>query len=376
MLSRLLQYQLQQKKDKLLENLISSFENNHFSDTKIIVGGNEKPEIIYANSFILTLHKYYEIRKPNATPGSMNIIIRFLYGADFKPSSYNTRTLLNTFLLADEMRIMEFRDVLKSYFTDNIITIMEDLEFIGMIILHNDMKKILLKKLCLKLVLLFKFGNQQIPVNIFYKLISMSELRLEEYKLLNRVIQFWSDTNRFRDKKDLIKCIRFNQITDDEIKDIIRRYGNFCLESELLDLDTVKKLITWISRKKYNKCWYKFELLFNTKHDGFKLETFHKQCDGKGSTIVIIELYNNDDLIGGYNPLDWESKNVWKKTKNSFLFRKHGALDGYIYQKFNIKNSFEEKAIVVEIQTVRCLEPPICILVQIIVMLKVHIMKA
>ncbi|CAG8802622.1 21282_t:CDS:2, partial [Gigaspora margarita] len=173
----------------------------------------------------------------------------------------------------------------------------------------------------------------------------MSELRLKEHKLLNRVIQFWLDTNGFQDKKYLIKRIRFNQITDDEIKNIIRRYSNFCLESELLDLDTAKKLITWISRKQYNECWYKFELLFNMKHNGFKSETFHKKCDGKGSTIVIIELYNNDDLIDGYNPLDWESKNVWKKTKNSFLFQKHGALDGHICKKFNIKNGFEEKAI-------------------------------
>ncbi|CAG8855248.1 29443_t:CDS:1, partial [Gigaspora margarita] len=76
---------------------------------------------------------------------------------------------------------MELRDVLKSYFTENIITIMEDLEYIEMIILHDDMKEILLKKLCLKPALLFKFENQQIPENLFYELISMSELRLEEH---------------------------------------------------------------------------------------------------------------------------------------------------------------------------------------------------
>ncbi|CAG8524234.1 10237_t:CDS:1, partial [Gigaspora margarita] len=156
---------------------------------------------------------------------------------------------------------------------------------------------------------------------------------------------------------DIIRRCKWKNIKPEILKEVKRLYkvnkndynyfrdGNFCLESELLDLDTAKKLITWISGKQYHEYWYKFELLFNTKHNGFKSETFHKKCDGKGSTIVIIELYDNDNLIGGYNPLDWKSKNVWKKTKNSFLFRKRGALDGHICKKFNIKNGFEKKAI-------------------------------
>ncbi|CAG8603515.1 30493_t:CDS:2 [Gigaspora margarita] len=172
----------------------------------------------------------------------------------------------------------------------------------------------------------------------------------------------------------LLEEHKFNQITDDEIKDIIRkckrknieleileeverlykinkndyydfRDGNFCLESELLDFDTAKKLITWISGKKnHHVCWYKFELLFNMKHDGLKSETFHKNCDGKGPTIVIIKLFNNN-LIGGYNPLDWECRNVFKKTKDSFLFQKYKCLNGYIHKKSNIIPGYENKAI-------------------------------
>ncbi|CAG8853812.1 22670_t:CDS:2, partial [Gigaspora margarita] len=99
----------------------------------------------------------------------------------------------------------------------------------------------------------------QFSTNSLYELISISELRLEEHLLLSRVIQWWLDTNRFSDKKYLINCIRFNQITIEEFKDkIIDHYktsknnyydfrdSNFCLRSEILDLDTAKKLITWI----------------------------------------------------------------------------------------------------------------------------------
>ncbi|CAG8847872.1 3606_t:CDS:1, partial [Racocetra persica] len=47
----------------------------------------------------------------------------------------------------------------------------------------------------------------------------------------------------------------------------------------------------------------------------------------------------------GYNPLDWECKNGWKKTKDSFLFNKYKTLNGYKYKKSNIISGFEEKAI-------------------------------
>ncbi|CAG8768865.1 5723_t:CDS:1, partial [Dentiscutata heterogama] len=197
---------------------------------------------------------------------------------------------------------MVLRDGLKSYFIENIMTIMKNnpllvLEFIKKFILYDDLKEVLLKALCLNPALLFNFDNKEIPENILHELISRSELCLEENLLLSRIIQWLLDTNGFPDKVYLMEYIRFNQITSDEINDIIGKYkkrrninneilsevqecyekfknnnydvrdGNFCLRSEIIDLDTAKKLITWISRKEYNKCWYKFELLFNTKHD-------------------------------------------------------------------------------------------------------------
>ncbi|KAF0395992.1 kelch-like protein 17 [Gigaspora margarita] len=234
--------------EKLLNDLNSSYKNKKFSDTKIIVGKKEKTKTIYANSFILKIHseyfqsdlskgwsrkidedKYFVIKKLNATPNFMNIIIEFLYGVDFN-ASHNMRTLLNTFSLADEMGIMVLRDGLKSYFIKNIMTIIKNnpllvLEFIKKFILYDDLKEVLLKAfLCLNLALLFNFDNKEIPENILHELISRSELCLEENLLLSRIIQWLLDTNGFLDKAFLMEYIRFNQITSDEINDIIRKY--------------------------------------------------------------------------------------------------------------------------------------------------------
>ncbi|CAG8468861.1 15729_t:CDS:2 [Racocetra persica] len=138
----------------------------------------------------------------------------------------------------------------------------------------------------------------------------MSELRLEEHLLLSRIIQC-----------DIICKFKWKNLNTEILNEVNNHYnafknnyydfrdGNFCLRSEILDLDTAKKLVTWISGKEYHKCWYKFELLFNMKHDGLKSKTFHKNCDRKGPTIVIIKLIDSN-LIDGYNLLDWKGENV------------------------------------------------------------------
>ncbi|CAG8853952.1 28070_t:CDS:1, partial [Gigaspora margarita] len=54
--------------------------------------------------------------------------------------------------------------------------------------------------------------------------------------------------------------------------------------------------------------------------DGLSSQAFHQKCDNKGATITIAKAKNSDLLIGGYNPLDWNSKNVWRATTDSFIF--------------------------------------------------------
>ncbi|CAG8731466.1 17172_t:CDS:2, partial [Dentiscutata erythropus] len=158
----------------------------------IIVGKEGKTETIYANSFILK-----NIFKVPCQKAEVENI-------DFN-ASHDMRTLLDTFSLTDEMGIMVLRHGLKSYFIENIITIMKSnpllvLEFIKKFILYDDLKEVFLKALCLNPAQLFNFSNKEIHENILYKLISRSELCLEENLLLSKMIQWLLDTNWFLDK--------------------------------------------------------------------------------------------------------------------------------------------------------------------------------
>ncbi|CAG8828804.1 44909_t:CDS:1, partial [Gigaspora margarita] len=65
---------------------------------------------------------------------------------------------------------------------------------------------------------------------------------------------------------------------------------------------------------------YKFNLLFRSSLDGLSSQTFHRKCDNKGATITIVKIGNSDLLIGGYNPLDWNSENIMRITTDSFIF--------------------------------------------------------
>ena len=53
--------------------------------------------------------------------------------------------------------------------------------------------------------------------------------------------------------------------------------------------------------------------------DGIEINTFHKLCDNKGPTILLIKL-TDDNILGLYNPLDWDSNSGVKSDLDMFVF--------------------------------------------------------
>jgi hypothetical protein len=69
-----------------------------------------------------------------------------------------------------------------------------------------------------------------------------------------------------------------------------------------------------------NNIPYNFKLIFRASRDGNTSEAFHAKCDYKEATIVIVKISNSEHIVGGYNPLFWDSNSGWKFTKDSFIF--------------------------------------------------------
>jgi hypothetical protein len=84
---------------------------------------------------------------------------------------------------------------------------------------------------------------------------------------------------------------------------------------------------SWIEKKNdshynYNtrNIPYEFNLLYRDSRDGNTIQAFHDKCDNKGATIVVVKIENSDQLVGGYNPLLWDSSGRSLSTADSFIF--------------------------------------------------------
>src|SRR5438034_6965492 len=85
---------------------------------------------------------------------------------------------------------------------------------------------------------------------------------------------------------------------------------------------------------------YKFKLLLRGSRDGFTPKKFHELCDDKHNTITLIKVKGTEEILGGYNPIIWNSSDTWGKTKYSFIF--------------SFKNNNIKDAIISNVQNTNC----------------------
>ncbi|GBC06530.1 hypothetical protein RclHR1_00690020 [Rhizophagus clarus] len=77
----------------------------------------------------------------------------------------------------------------------------------------------------------------------------------------------------------------------------------------------------WIDRLEITdkiKNHYEFKLLYRNEF-GVN-ENFHKFCDNQPSTITIVKLKDSNEILGGYNPIEWKLCDGYFATKDSFIF--------------------------------------------------------
>ncbi|CAG8469601.1 12239_t:CDS:2 [Ambispora gerdemannii] len=107
---------------------------------------------------------------------------------------------------------------------------------------------------------------------------------------------------------------------------------NGSINSVLINTRHLGILSTWIGRKDDNPFKdgnivhdfrvipYQLKLLLRGTRDGFSPGAFHNKCDSKDATIVVMKIRGSGQLIGGYNPIGWSSKNMWVNSRYCFIF--------------------------------------------------------
>jgi hypothetical protein len=102
-----------------------------------------------------------------------------------------------------------------------------------------------------------------------------------------------------------------------EIKAILDTEKILNLDSKIIEdnINYNKTLKNWINPNKKIKS----ELLYRMSRDGIEYSTFHKLCDNKGPTIILVKLIDGD-ILGIYTPLDWDINGNWKSDLDMFAF--------------------------------------------------------
>ena len=77
----------------------------------------------------------------------------------------------------------------------------------------------------------------------------------------------------------------------------------------------IKTLKNWINPSKKIKA----ELLYRLSENGDKYSAFHELCDNKGPTLTLFHV-NDENIVGIYTPLSWDSTSKWKNDMDTFIF--------------------------------------------------------
>ena len=97
------------------------------------------------------------------------------------------------------------------------------------------------------------------------------------------------------------------------------------LDSTLIKPEHIAIFSSWIDKRDFShyngkNIPYEFNLLYKASRDGNTSAVFHEKCDSKGATVVVAKIQNSEQIVGGYNPLFWDSNNCNKATHDSFIF--------------------------------------------------------
>ncbi|RGB43756.1 hypothetical protein C1646_797950 [Rhizophagus diaphanus] len=282
----------------------------------VIIYTGEEPNVkeIHAHSNILCIRSQYFrsafsnewaekrdgkfiFRKPNISPQLFNIILRFIYCGNIELEKLQA-PLLELLLKRDDLNLDEveiWENLLKWCFVH------QNME--------NDPTKwsgeniTNIKRELHKFIPLIRFYDIE-PADFFYKVYCYKDILPQD--LIHDLLEFHIVPN-MKSKANLPPSRKSNQI-----------------DSTLIGSRHIPLFASWIDKKDsshYNKkdTPYNFNLLYRSSRDGIDTRSFHRNCDNKGATIYIVKIKNSTQLVGGYNPLDWNG-GLWKTTADSFLF--------------------------------------------------------
>ncbi|KAG9305127.1 hypothetical protein G9A89_001237 [Geosiphon pyriformis] len=345
----------------------SLFNSQKFSDVRIIVGEAPNIRTFHGHSQILAARSPYFA----------------IYNGEISLDKHGVSTILELLVTADELIPEKIIDPLEDYLIEHHAKELEE-NFATLqktSFMHDSFKK--LQNFCTEIIVnnsAIVFNSQDfnsLSENALSSILTRDDLNIEESKIWEKIVEWgvakldkniqmkevltWTDENfnAFKESIErILPLIRFFNISSvdfyHKVKPFARilpgtlyedllhhylvpgshqksldaqplRFSGSNIDSELLQSHNIRQLDHWILGKDENKSFENqlandFKLSLRGSRDGFTSADFHRLCDDKGATVSVIKVKGTGQLIGGYNPQSWHSKNAWLQGEGSFIF--------------------------------------------------------
>ncbi|PKY34876.1 hypothetical protein RhiirB3_532974 [Rhizophagus irregularis] len=233
------------------------------------------------------------IKLPNILPEIFQMILRYIYGARLSLEEYDTSDIVKILIASSELNLQELITHLQLFLIEN--------------------KKDWMKQ---NFNLIYKTSFEN---NSFLKLRNFcTELMSKEPEKVFNSIDFISLSENC-----LISLIQHDNFQMSDIQAISKEISPESIDSRIITFQHVELISKWIDKLKTTgkiKNLYEFKLILRGSRDGFSSNKFHEICDGQSHTISVIKVKDSNEILGGYNPLAWNSKGGYVTTKDSFIF--------------------------------------------------------
>ncbi|CAI2163120.1 15365_t:CDS:2 [Funneliformis geosporum] len=308
----------------------------------------------------------YQLKFPEYTFELFDIILEFIYGNEIVISTKDPEFILNLMKAANRFQLTNMVEYIQTYIIESQSGwINENIFKLIPVLFDNDdfpqLRTSIIRLICKDTRWFIRFDQfNELSEEFLTKFLQIDDLSIEEFHIWNAVLDWileknvnlcqkkkviqWSDQEVDYCRvalKPFIPFIRFFQISSFKYWDYIHEFDRILPEGlveemlkyyfkgspptdyPLLPLRNVRKIDSdfisskqaeiislWIENKDLKKLFgleweFKFNLLYSTRRHGYSIEEFHRNCDNKGATILVIKTNIPEEIIGGFNPVSW-----------------------------------------------------------------------
>ncbi|GES76370.1 carbohydrate-binding module family 13 protein [Rhizophagus clarus] len=321
---------------KLTQNLLEILNDEEYYDITIEVGNDP-----YKNDGTLV-----NIKLPNISPETFQIILRYIYGGRLSLNEYDTLDLINVLVAASELKPNKIFDSV------DFSTIPEKLL---VTIIQSDNRQISEIQIWENVLKWGLAQNPELPSD-------STNYSKNDFKSLKNTLQgiipfikFYNLTSKeFLDKvlpyekifpknlyKDLLRA--FLSLSDpyskpsDKSECSMAKESKKTIDSKIITYQHAELISKWIDKLEITDkliSSYEFKLLFRASRDGYSGDKFHEICNDQPRTITIVKVKGSSEILGGYNPIEWKSNNTRGTTEDSFIFSfNNDGIENYILSR-------------------------------------------